>query len=56
MALYITLRIESGKMNYNEIFKFKLYQRFQEDVDAMLAADGYTVNADGTVTKGDVND
>lgn len=51
MAMYIALRIEAGKMNYNTIFKFKLYQQFKEDVDSILAADGYTVGADGTVTR-----
>lgn len=51
MAGYIAMRLEEGKMNYNTIFKIERYKQFKNDVDAILAADGYKVNADGTVTK-----
>lgn len=51
MALYITMRIEAGKMNYNKIFKYRLYQQFKEDVDSMLTADGYTIGEDGFAVK-----
>lgn len=49
MALYLTGRIEKGKLNYNAVVK--KYPQFKEDIDFMLACDGYIVNADGTVTK-----
>jgi hypothetical protein len=51
MALYITMRIEAGKMNYNKIFKFSLYKQFQDDVDSMLAVDGYVIGDDGFAVK-----
>lgn len=54
MAMYIALRVEAGKVNYNTIFGFRLYKQFQDDVDAILAADGYIVNDDGTVKKAEV--
>lgn len=47
MAAYIAMRVEMGKMNYNRVFKYKLYQQFKEKVDAILAADGYVVGEDG---------
>lgn len=51
MAAYIAMRVEMGKMNYKKIFSFTMYQRFQSDVDAILAADGYTVGDDGWAVK-----
>ena len=51
MEAYIAMRVEMGKMNYNKIFSFTMYQRFQSDVDAILAADGYTVGDDGWAVK-----
>lgn len=51
MAAYIAMRVEMGKMNYKKIFSFSMYQRFQSDVDAILAADGYTVGEDGWAVK-----
>lgn len=51
MAAYIAMRVEMGKMNYKKIFSFTMYQRFQSDVDAILAADGYTIGDDGYAVK-----
>ena len=51
MAVYLAMRMEMGKMNYNTVFAIERYKVFKDDVDAILAADGYTVNSDGTVTK-----
>lgn len=53
MALYICLRVEAGKMNYNKIFGYRLYKQFQSEVDAMLAADGYEIDSDGWAVKKD---
>ena len=51
MAVYLALRMEAGKLNYNTAFARASLQTFKSDVDTILAADGYTVNQDGTVTK-----
>lgn len=51
MAAYIAMRVEMGKMNYNRVFKYKLYQQFKEDCDAILAADGYEINEKGWAVK-----
>jgi len=51
MAGYIAMRLEAGKMNYNTIFAISRYKQLKDDVDEILALDGYKVNADGTVTK-----
>ena len=40
MALYIALKIEDGVQDYTKVFSCKLYQRYQDDVDAILIADG----------------
>ena len=48
MAAYFAMRLEKGKLNYNTIVQ--KYPQFKEDIDLILTADGYTVNADGTVT------
>lgn len=49
MAGYLASRIEKGKLNYNAVVA--KYPEFKEDIDLILASDGYTVNPDGTVTK-----
>lgn len=49
MAGYLAIRIEKGKLNYNTVVK--KYPQFKEDIDFILASDGYTVNTNGTVTK-----
>lgn len=51
MALYLAWRLEAGKLNYNRIFSVASLKQFQEEVDGILAADGYIVKDDGTVTK-----
>lgn len=51
MAGYIAMRLEEGKVNYNTIFNTERLKKFKDDVDSILAIDGYKVNADGTVTK-----
>lgn len=50
MATYFAMRSEKGKLNYNVIID--KYPQLQEDIDIILTADGYKVNADGTVVKG----
>lgn len=55
MAGYIAMRLEAGRMNYNTIFAITKYKQFQDDVDFILAADGYKVRADGTVVKVEVS-
>ena len=35
MALYIALKIEDGVQDYAKVFSCKLYQRYQDDVDAI---------------------
>jgi len=49
MADYFAMRLEKGKLNYNTVVA--KYPQFQEDIDLILATDGYKVNADGTVVK-----
>lgn len=51
MAAYVAMRLEAGKMNYNAIMKTKLVAPLKDDIDAILALDGYEVHEDGTVTK-----
>ena len=48
MAAYFAMRLEKGKLNYNVVID--KYPQFQEDIDLILTADGYQVNADGSVT------
>ena len=49
MAAYLAMRLEKRKLNYNTVVQ--KYPQFKEDIDLILAADGYVVNPDGTVTK-----
>ena len=49
MAAYFAMRLENGKINYNVVID--KYPQFQEDIDLILAADGYKINPDGTVVK-----
>jgi hypothetical protein len=41
MALYLTDRIEKGKLDYLAVFKISRYTPLKEDVDAMLTVDEY---------------
>lgn len=49
MAGYLAMRMEMGKLKYNVIVK--KFPQFKEDIDLILATDGYIVNADGIVVK-----
>ena len=49
MAAYFSMRIEQGKLNYNDVVK--RYPKYKDDIDDILVADGYTINTDGTVSK-----
>lgn len=40
MAMYIASKILEGKQNYEYVFSITLYQRYQDDVDAILIAEG----------------
>ena len=40
MALYIAAQIEDGKVSYTAIFSKKMWQKYQEEVDSILIADG----------------
>ena len=48
MAAYFAMRLEAGKLNYNVVVA--KYPQFQDDIDLILTADGYQVNADGSAT------
>ena len=48
MAAYFSMRLEKGKINYNIVVA--KYPQFQEDIDLILTADGYQINADGSLT------
>lgn len=49
MAAYFAIRLEKGKLNYNAVVT--KYPDCKDELDIILAADGYVVNPDGTVTK-----
>lgn len=54
MVLYICMQVEARRMNYNTFFKIPRYAKaFKDDVDAMLAADGYEIGSDGYAVKKD---
>ena len=55
MAGYLALRFEAGKLNYNEIMSKKTFKPFKEEVDEILALDGYEVNEDGWAVKAESN-
>ena len=40
MAAYFAIQIEGGKLSYQKVFSIKMWQRYQDDVDAILIADG----------------
>ena len=49
MAGYLAMRLEKGKLNYYTVIN--KFPEFKDDIDLILAIDGYQVNEDGTVTK-----
>ena len=40
MAMYMAMKIMEGKQDYAKIFSFPLYKKYQDDVDAILIAEG----------------
>lgn len=40
MAQYIAEKILLGQQSYAKIFAFKMYKKYQEDVDTILVAEG----------------
>ena len=40
MAMYMAEKIMSGTQDYSKIFSFPLYKKYQDDVDAILTAEG----------------
>lgn len=40
MAMFIAARIMDNTFAYKQIFAFRMYQRFQNDVDGILIAEG----------------
>ena len=40
MAMYIASKIIGGSQEYSFVFSVPVYKRFQEDVDAILIAEG----------------
>ena len=54
MVYYLTWQIERGKnggLNYTAVFTKKFFAPYKEQVDTMLAADGYSVGDDGWAVK-----
>ena len=51
MAIYLALRLEQKKLNYNTVFRKAIYKQFQDDVDIILETDGYVVQEDGWCVK-----
>lgn len=51
MAFYLTWQIEIKALNYKEVFEKKFFQKWKDDVDTMLTADGYTIGDDGYAVK-----
>lgn len=40
MAMYMAEKILQGKQDYTKIFSINLYKKYQDDVDAILIAEG----------------
>lgn len=53
MVIYLALRLEQKKLNYNTVFMKNIYKQFQNDVDIILATDGYVVDEGGWCVKED---
>jgi len=51
MANYLRQRLEGGYLNYNEVFAKAITAKLKDEVTALIVADDYTINQDGTVTK-----
>ncbi len=40
MAVYFAYAIMEGRMDYEAVFAISLYRRYQDEVDAILTAEG----------------
>ena len=40
MAMYMAAKIMDGQQSYAKVFSIKMYQRYQDDVDAILISEG----------------
>lgn len=40
MAMYMAQKILDGKQSYEKTFGIEMYKRYQDDVDAILIAEG----------------
>lgn len=49
MIEYFIMRLEDGKINYNIVAE--KYPQYKDEIDLILASDGYKVNKNGTVIK-----
>lgn len=49
MAAYLAMRIECGKLSYNKVVK--KYPKYKDDIDEILAADGYEIDENGKCVK-----
>ena len=41
MAGYFARKIMEGSQSYSAVFSINIYQKYQEEVDAILAAEGF---------------
>ena len=51
MAPYLAMRIEMGKLDYNKVVK--KYPKYKDDIDTILAADGYEIDENRKCVKYD---
>ena len=40
MAMYMAIKIMDGSQDYEYVFSINIYKRYQDDVDAILIAEG----------------
>lgn len=40
MSMFIAQKIIDGRFKYSKIFRFKIYQGYKEEVNAILIAEG----------------
>lgn len=51
MAPYLAMRIEMGKLDYTKVVK--KFPKYKDDIDTILAADGYEIDENGKCVKYD---
>jgi hypothetical protein len=51
MAPYLAMRIEMGKLDYNRVVK--KFPKYKDDIDTILAVDGYEIDENGKCVKYD---